>query len=215
MKFLLFSKISFNVSNHIALIESFCFQSDFYLNYDLLENKKIEDVNRIGARIKGSLMRECKAIIKNTNNLSIFNYDLDSFLLLNEKTRNGHIKELCKSIINELLKIKGIGLSKITKILYTLYPDLIPMIDKPLQELYREKINLQWTEEQASQILIDYYNNLKEEENWQNLTQISRILSKNNLMCLSKVRIFDILWWSYLKSEKLRDEKNINWSTIK
>ena len=40
-------------------------------------------------------------------------------------------------------------------------------------------------------------------------------LLENNIRHLSKIRIFDILWWSYLKAEKLREEKGINWNTIR
>ena len=52
MKFLLFSKMSFEILGPIALIEFYCYQNDFYAKYDLLENRKIEDVNKIGASIK-------------------------------------------------------------------------------------------------------------------------------------------------------------------
>jgi len=55
MKFLLFSKISFEIPDPIALIECYCYQNDFYTKYDLLlehRDRKIEDVNKIGARIK-------------------------------------------------------------------------------------------------------------------------------------------------------------------
>ena len=52
MEFLLFSKIPFEIPDPIALIECYCYQNDFYSKYDLLEDKKIEDVNKIGARIK-------------------------------------------------------------------------------------------------------------------------------------------------------------------
>ncbi len=89
------------------------------------------------------------------------------------------------------------------------------MIDKALQEEYRKEINSQWMEEQSDQILIDYYDNLRKDDNLQHLTQILDSISKNNLIGLTKVRIFDILWWSFLKSEKLRQEGNIDWSTIK
>ena len=215
MKFLLFSKISFEVSDPVALIESYCFQSDFYANYDLLSDRKIEDVNKIGARIGQKLLSKCEAVTKNTKKLCIFEYDLDGFLKLNNKTKNYHIKELNQRTIKKLLEINGIGLSKATKVLHTLYPKIIPMIDRALQEEYRKEINSQWMEEQSDQILIDYYNNLREDDNWQHLTQIFDIISKNNLVGLTEVRIFDILWWSYLKSKKLRQERNINWSTIK
>lgn len=215
MKFLLFSKISFEVSDPVALIESYCFQSNFYANYDLLSNRKVEDVNKIGARIGKKLLPKCEAVSESTKNLCIFKYDLDRFLKLNDKTRNYHVKELNQRTIRKLLEIKGIGLSKATKVLHTLYPKIIPMIDNALQEEYRKEINSQWMEEQSDQILIDYYNNLREDDNLQHLTQIFSIISKNNLVGLTKVRSFDILWWSYLKSKKLRQKRNINWSTIK
>lgn len=215
MKFLLFSKISFEVSNPIALIESYCFQSDFYSNYDLLSNRKVNDVNRIGARIKKKLLQKCETLTKSTNNLRIFKYDIDRFLELSDKTRNNHIKELNEVVINKLLKFKGIRLSKATKVLHTLYPKIIPMIDKALQEEYRKEINSQWTEEQSNLILIDYYKNLRIDCNRKHITQIFNIISKNNLVNLTKIRIFDILWWSYLKAKELRSEKDINWSIIK
>jgi len=55
MKFFLFSKISFEIPDPIALIECYCYQNDFYAKYDLLleyRDRKIEDVNKIGVRIK-------------------------------------------------------------------------------------------------------------------------------------------------------------------
>ena len=52
MEFLLFSKISFDIPDPIALIECYCYQNDIYSKYDLLEDRKIEDVNKIGVRIK-------------------------------------------------------------------------------------------------------------------------------------------------------------------
>ena len=215
MKFLLFSKISFEVSDPVALIESYCFQSNFYANYDLLSNRKVEDVNKIGARIGKKLLPKCEAVSESTKNLCILKYDLDRFLELDDKTRNDHIDELNEGVIKKLLKIKGIGLSKATKVLHTLYPKIIPMIDNALQEKYRKEINLQWMEEQSDQILIHYYDNLRKGDNLQHLTQILDSISKNNLVGLTKVRIFDILWWSYLKSKRLRQEGNIDWSTIK
>ena len=215
MKFLLFSKIPFKVSDPIALIESYCFQSDFYNNYDRLDNKKVEHVNKIGARIKKELLPKCEAVIESTKNLHIFEHYLDRFLELDDKIREGHIKELNERIIKKLLDIEGIGFSKATKVLHTLYPKIIPMIDKALQEEYRKEINPKWTEEQPNQIFIDHYKNLRKDCNKQHLTQIHSAISKNNLTGLTKVRIFDILWWSYLKAKKLSEEGSINWSTIK
>ena len=215
MKFFLFSKISFEIPDPIALIECYCYQNDFYAKYDLLEDKKVEDVNKIGARIKKEVLLECKIITVSTKSLNIFKYNLEQFLDLEEKKRNKHIKELNDFVIQKLLKIKGIALSTTTKILHTLYPKIIPMIDNPLQSKYREKINNVWTEKRADEIFIDFYNNLKMGSNRENLNYIFDELLENNIQHLSKIRIFDILWWSYLKAERLGEEKGVNWTSIK
>ena len=215
MKFFLFSKISFEIPEPIALIECYCYQNDFYSKYDLLEDKKIEDVNKIGARIKKEVLSECRIITKKTKSVNIFKYNLEQFLSLDEKDRNEQIKELNELIIKKLLKINGIALSTTTKILHTLYPKIIPIIDNPLQKKYREEINNVWTEKRADEIFIDFYNNLKIGSNCENLNYIFNEVSKNNLKNLSRIRIFDILWWSYLKAERLGEEKGIHWNTIK
>ena len=215
MKFILFSEISFEIPDPIALIECYCYQNDFYSKYDFLKDRKIEDVNKIGARIKKEVLSECKKITESTKGLSIFKYNLEHFLDLEEKNRNGHIKELNESVIQKLLKIEGIGLSTTTKILHTLYPKIIPMIDSLLQKKYRQVINYGWTKNKSDEIFIDFYNNLKIESNRKNLNYIFNEVSKNNLKNISRIRIFDILWWSYLKAEKLREEIGINWNTIK
>ncbi|MCK4387408.1 MAG: hypothetical protein KAW00_01435 [Dehalococcoidia bacterium] len=221
MKFSLFAKISFEVSEPVALIESYCFQSDFYKNYDLLllkGKRKVEDANKIGARIGEEVLPECKIVTEGATDLRIFQYDnkygLDSFLELDDEAINDYVNELNERVIKKLLKIKTIGLSKATKVLHTLYPEVIPILDDNLQREYK-RINPQWTKKHSNQTLIDYYKNLREGDNLQNLTQISKTISENNLVCLTKVMIFDILWWSYLKAKKLSQEKKINWSTIK
>jgi hypothetical protein len=218
MKFFLFSKISFEIPDPIALIECYCYQNDFYAKYDLLlehRDRKIEDVNKIGARIKKKVLSECKKITESTKSLSMFKYNLYQFLDLEEKERDGKIKELNESVIQELLKVNGIGLSTATKILHTLYPKIIPMIDSPLQKKYRQVINGLWTENKSDEILIDFYKNLQIESNRKNLNYIFNEIYKNNLKNLSRIRIFDILWWSYLKAERLKGEQRINWTTIK
>ena len=215
MKFFLFSKISFEILEPIALIECYCYQNDFYSKYDLLEDKKIEDVNKIGARIKKGVLLECKKITESTKSLSIFKYNLEQFLSLEEKNRDEQIKELNEFVIQKLLKINGIGLSTTTKILHTFYPKIIPMIDNPLQNKYRKIINNAWTEKRADVIFIDFYNNLKIESNRENLNYIFDKLLENNIQHLNRIRIFDILWWSYLKAEKLSKEREINWNTIR
>jgi len=214
MKFYLFSKISFEIPDPIALIECYCYQNDFYSKYDLLEDRKIEDVNKIGARIKKEVLLECKIITESTKSLGIFKYNLEQFLDLEEKDRDEQIKKLNEFVIQKLIKINGIALSTTSKILHTLYPKIIPMIDNPLQKKYREVINNVWTEKRADEILIDFYKNLQIESNRKNLNQIFNEISKNNLKNLSRIRIFDILWWSYLKAERLKKEKGICWTSI-
>jgi len=215
MKFFLFLKISFEIPEPIALIECYCYQNDFYSKYDLLEDRKIEDVNKIGARIKKEVLLECKTITERTKSVNIFRYNLEQFLDLEEKDRNEQIKELNEFVIQKLLKINGIGLSTTTKILHTIYPKIIPMIDSLLQKKYCEAVDDEWTEERVDEIFIDFYNNLKIESNRKNLNYIFDKLLENNIQHLSKIRIFDILWWSYIKAEKLGEEKGINWNTIK
>ena len=173
-------------------------------------------MNKIGARISSELLQQCKTVIKrsNANDLALFKYDLDRFLKLNEKTRNKHIKNLNNQVIQRLLILPKIGFSKATKILHTIYPKIIPMIDNPLQSKYRQ-INRDWNENKTEQILIDYYNNLLIERNRRNLDKIETVISKNNLKGLTRIRIFDILWWLYLKADRLRKEKKINWLSIK
>ncbi|MDO9555556.1 MAG: hypothetical protein Q7J40_03110, partial [Atribacterota bacterium] len=125
MKFFLFSKIPFEIPDPIALIECYCYQNDFYSKYDLLlehRDRKIEDVNKIGARIKKEVLLECKTITEGTKSVNIFEYNLEQFLSLDEKDRNEQIKKLNEFVIQKLLKINGIALSTTTKILHTLYP---------------------------------------------------------------------------------------------
>lgn len=222
MRFSLFQKIQFEVPNPIALIEAFCFQSDFYSSYDIIKDKKIDEVNRIGARIDLDLLPRCDEIVKKTKNLRIFHCDLDKFLAKSLDLRRSYIDEFDDKVINELLKVKegkqSVGLSKATKLLHTFYPGIIPILDNQLQKLYHSEIDRKW-KPGKSQIFSDYYENFRTQENQQNLGDISEKLSKNHLN-LTKVRIFDILWWSYLKSKNLNlrlkksQEETIRWTTI-
>lgn len=87
MRFYLFSKIRFEIPEPITLIECYCYQNDFYSKYDVIENRTIEDVNKIGARLKHSIILECKKVIEDAGYLDIFQYNLDGLLDLNEKAR--------------------------------------------------------------------------------------------------------------------------------
>jgi hypothetical protein len=173
VKFYLFSKIEFEIPDPISSIEYYCYQNDFYSRYDVIENRKIEDVNKIGARLRSEVISECKVIVEGTRELEIFQHTLDRFLDLDRKEREKQIKELNDVVFEELFKIDGIRFSTATKILHTIYPEIIPMIDNPLQNKYKNKINSSWTSENTDEILIDFYQNLNIEDIRKNLTMIS------------------------------------------
>ena len=214
MKFYLFSKIEFEIPNPVYLIECYCYQSGFYFQYDVIENRKIEDVNKIGARLKSKTILECKSIVETAKKLDIFQNTLAQFLDLDRQEREKQIKELNGVVFQKLFKINGIRFSTATKILHTIYPEIIPMIDNPLQRKYKKEINHSWTYKNADEILIDFYNNLENGDIRKNLNDISAELIKINLKHLTKIRIFDILWWSYLKAERLKSERKIKWNSI-
>ena len=214
MKFYLFSTIEFEIPDPVTLIECYCYQSDFYSKYDVIGNRKIEDVNKIGARLTSDVISKCRVVVENTMGLAIFQNNFDQFLDLDRQEREKQIKELNGVVFQKLFKINGIRFSTATKILHTNYPEIIPMIDNPLQRKYKKEINHSWTYKNADEILIDFYNNLENGDIRKNLNDISAELIKINLKHLTKIRIFDILWWSYLKAERLKSERKIKWNSI-
>jgi len=214
MKFYLFSTIEFEIPDPVTLIECYCYQSDFYSKYDVIGNRKIEDVNKIGARLTSDVISKCRVVVENTMGLDIFQNTLAQFLDLDRQEREKQIKELNGVVFQKLFKINGIRFSTATKILHTNYPEIIPMIDNPLQRKYKKEINHSWTYKNADEILIDFYNNLENGDIRKNLNDISAELIKINLKHLTKIRIFDILWWSYLKAERLKSERKIKWNSI-
>ena len=214
MKFYLFSTIEFEIPDPVTLIECYCYQSDFYSKYDAIGNRKIEDVNKIGARLKIKTISDCNVVVKGAKKLAIFKNTFDQFLDLDRLERERQIKELDDVVFQELFKINGIRFSTATKILHTIYPEIIPMIDNPLQRKYKKEINHSCTYKNADEILINFYNNLENGDIRKNINDLSGDLIKINLKHLTKIRIFDILWWSYLKAERLKNEKKIKWTSI-
>ena len=137
--------------------------------------------------------------------------NLDSFLKKEPEERQYLIHELT-SLIVELDKKPGVGFSKITKILHTRYPEIIPMIDVPLQKKYKELKREKWKEGDWQQLLLDYYNNFRKKETFsETFSNLSKVYDNLPSLNLTKIRIFDILWWSYLKSRK----NQMGWKTIK
>jgi hypothetical protein len=212
MRFTLFRDFTFEVKDPEALIEAYCFQSDFYEHYDFLlrqGNRSLEDVRFIGARIRKSALDNCKAIIDSYKDFRMFGLNLDSFLRETPEARNDlafTLAELARKLDAE----EGVGFSKATKILHTRYPAIIPMIDNPLQREYR-KIKPKWKKGDWGQLFKDYYENFFVKETYDNLCKIHRSLLS---LDLTKIRIFDILWWSCLKAKTLKESKHINWTTI-
>jgi len=107
MKFYLFSKIEFEIPDPVYLIECYCYQSDFYSKYDVIVNRKIEDVNKIGARLASKVISDCNGIVEGTRELEIFQKTLEQFLDLHELEREKLIKELNKQVFQKLFKING------------------------------------------------------------------------------------------------------------
>lgn len=218
MNFSIFST-RFEVIEPIALIESYCFQSDFYANFDLLnyrEGRKAKNVNAIGARMANETVEACEKKIQEAKELAILKYkdNLDGFLRgLKYETRRSLVEQLWYDLIEELDNIFGVSLATATKMLHTLYPEIIPMLDSLLQKEYRTELKRQGTLWEPGNILISYYNSL--DENLENLNSINKELLSNNLIGLTRVRIFDIMCWSYLKSVSFRKEHKIRWETIK
>jgi hypothetical protein len=212
MRFSLFSEIDFEISDPIAVVECYCVQNDFYTNYNLLTHREVEDVNKIGARIPPKSLRACRRVYEGTRDVRIFAYDLDDFLDLDESSISDHVHEASDIVIKELMKTPGVGLSRATKVLHTVYPGIIPMVDNMLQREYhmiRKAGNSPWSRDNPSEILADYYRNLQLSGNRRNLAEVFTKVS-GNLPSLTKVGVFDILWWSYLKAKRLGDEVQRN-----
>jgi len=210
--FTLFKDRAFEVKYPEALIEAYCFQSDFYAKYDKgrpRDDSSFGYVRYIGARIEKSVLDECKNVINQHGNLRIFDsLDLDSFLEETQE-RDRLISDLSE-LTRELDRIPRVGFSKATKILHTRYPEIVPMIDSPLQKEYKA-LKPEWKKGDWHQLFKDYYDNLLVKETFDNLSVLHANLTYLNL---TKVRVFDILWWSFLKSAK-PDYKGIDWRTIR
>jgi len=217
MIFYLFSKIGFEINDPVSLIEYCCFQNDFYGNYDLIlkaRKRKVSDTNKIGARIRVDKIKKCETLIETTKEtVSLLQYDLDKFLNLPVEVKNSCIQELDEKIFSKFLDV--VGFSQATKILHTLYPEIMPIIDNPLQELYRKEIRNEWKKWEAIPILSDYFENFHYRENMEQVNEIHKILSGRGIV-LTKIRVFDILWWSFLKSQASASKcGGICWDSIK
>lgn len=210
MIFTLFKDRRFEVLHPEALIEAYYFQSDFYEKYDRQRprgDKSLEFVRFIGARIEKTVLNKCKTEINRHKDFDMFTLSLDSFLEKTPEERDYLAFELGE-ITRKLVKIPRVGFSKATKVLHTRYPEIIPMIDNPLQREYKD-LRRGWDVGDWGQLFKDYYENFLVKETYNNLREIHGKLS---FLGLTKVRVFDILWWSFLKSKKL---KGVSWETIK
>lgn len=213
MKFHLFSTTEFDIKDPVALIECYCIQTNFYSAYDLLiPHRQIDDVAKIGARIDRGLLENIRGIVTDTRNMQIFTRNLDYVLEQKADAIQSYANQ-ASMVLERLMKVR-IGLSQATKVLHTIYPHVMPMIDSMLQEEYRRTVDSGWSQSEPGQILYAYYINLKEQPNRGHLTDVYNRV-ESNLPCLTKVRVFDIIWWSYLRSKKLSNSSNILWSAIR
>jgi len=88
------------------------------------------------------------------------------------------------------------------------------MIDNLLQDFYMRKINPGWSKREPTEILSEYYNNLLKNPTRKNINRIFDEIQMHHVPRLTKLRTFDILWWSYLKSDRLRSTYGIKWSSV-
>lgn len=216
LRFTLFNRIVFDVKYPDALIEAYCFQCNFFAKYDLKRpegDRRFEFVRYIGARLEPEVLDRCKAQINQYKDFNeVDEKGLDWFLKIATTEERNHFTSRLAELTHELDRVPRVSFSKATKILHTRYPNIIPIIDNRFQEEYRTPPR-PWKKGDLHQLFKDYYENFMVKETWDNLDELHTNLSNLNL---TKVRIFDILWWSFLKS-KNKDfiEKNINWKTIK
>jgi hypothetical protein len=213
--FTLFKDRRFEVAEPEALIEAYCFQSDFYSKYDLERpdgDERYKRVRFIGARIEKNIVDKCRILISQYGDLSVIDEKGLDWLLKKAtiKERDRFISMLSE-LSHKLDKIPLVGLSRATKILHSRYPEVVPMVDNPLQREYK-RLRPEWRKGDWHQMLFrNYYDNLLEKATSDNLQELHERLSHLNL---TKVRIFDILWWSFLKS-KDQEHKDIKWKTIR
>ena len=106
------------------------------------------------------------------------------------------VKEL-KNLFN-LIWIEGVKKAKITKIFHKVFPDLIPLIDGSVANLYNEKID-------NIDLLIRITKKIKQDLKI-NLCSLKRLKEEleNKEINSSCLRIFDILVWI-----KVKDSKNL------
>lgn len=212
MEFTLFKGKPFKINNPLTLIEAYCIQQDFYKNYDHLKNKTIEDVNQIGAQVRRpSILNEANGVVTRPEELKLLQLNIDELLEKPDNTKKEYIGDFSKAI-EELIEVKGIELSTATKIYHTLHPEIIPMIDSLLQGEYMRVKGITRRQLSFDKLFIDYYETFK--DNKKNIDKLYEQLSSQQLR-LTKVRIFDIIWWSFLKYKRLAaDFPEIRWSTI-
>jgi len=212
MKFCLFSKAEFDITDPVALIECYCIQTNFYSAYDLLiPHRQIDDVAKIGARIDRGLLENIRGIVADTRDTQVFSHNLD-YLLAQKADAIQACAYQASEVLKRLMNV-GIGLSQATKVLHTVYPHVMPMIDSMLQEEYRRTVDSAWSQSDPGQILYAYYINLREQPNRGHLTDVYNRVAPT-LPCLTKVRVFDIIWWSYLRAKKLAERTPVKLSTI-
>lgn len=137
--------------------------------------KNEQYVVTIESRINKDELSKCEAVISSRKNLRIFSLYLDAFLKLDESIRKDCISEV-SVVIDELVAVDGIGFSKATKILHTIYPQIIPIIDKNLQEIY-QTLKPKWKQGDWNKIFMDYYDNFLVEDTYVNLSRVHRDVS--------------------------------------
>lgn len=162
MIFTLFKDRFFEIKEPVALIEAYCVQSNFYSKFDLQRPKgeaRFERVRFIGARMKNSVLKECKTEINHYKEFDELDQKgLDWLLKRASSTMRDNFITKLTELAGMLDQIPRVGLSKATKILHTRYPEIIPIIDNQLQKEYKD-LRDGLEKRDWHQLFKDYYDN--------------------------------------------------------
>lgn len=132
------------------------------------------------------------------------------------KNRNySRVKEQVKGVVDAIC-CNGIQNTKISKLLYVLAPDLIPMIDKQQGEFIFEKYGLvNYSCDRRNNLLTVFekiHEAFGERQTMEKITKTTNILSEKHNITITGLRAFEILIWLQTQCEK--KEKKIKLKLI-
>lgn len=179
-----------------SLIVGVCGSSSFYEKFDKVLKR---DYNRVTiSNLKDTTYSEklyelLRQIQSHWNkiNASDFNRFIKNNLQLFDNFLNAPKKHY-KALIHSIKDIKGIQNTKVSKFLYVLKPDFIPMIDSQQGKLLIEKYNNNSRADliKAMRTFHKHFNC-----NRTNVIKIQDMLRNDHNIFLSELRVFELLIW--------------------